>query len=748
MRISPRRAALAATIALLAVAPAARADTFTWTGLGDGHTWSDPENWDQRRAPPNGPTTTAVVNGITSVTDADAAIGELQVTAGATVRGSNFTANRLVMLCGRVGFEQLNALGGEVAGGVIEGTLSVLGSIVQRRATLADCSPTDGGMDTPYTSVSSGAELIILGVWRSSIGSYLLGSNCCGTLTSSAVTVQSTGSLIGDAPGGISVVNAMFRVRGRLYGKIGIDGSRTTFESGAAPSGRGIRPGAVVRLVGGESASIAGRLAIHDGGVLDLVDAPNQLWGPGTIERSPVAGQRPATLRLTGGQVRDAITTGVGVRVEKTGAGRTWIRTLGGVPTSLTVLGPTALAGPGGLDVDGLAEVDLRGATTVTGGVDVRGTSCCRITEIPTLRISGTTTIGRGAKLTVTSASLLLNGRTAGQGELALLRGVHVLGRDSTLGSSTTTLAGNAEVGLFAGALRVDSAVEQLDADVEGPQRTGAGAGLATLSGRGSWAWRSGDIRAEVQLDIPLTASGVATDRVVAGRLATTRSALFAGRLTLDPGSVLRLEGATRFQKLDASTSGTPRALVRVRPDATLRLTGAGPAAVSSLAGVGLEVGGAVELDDRSLSVGSGVVTITTGIVRLQGGTLIALKTFVRPDGRLVGPGVVRGDVENAGTVRLARRGTLDVRGSWESKRQARLELARTGGVADILDVDGGFKADGRLVLSGFVRPPARRPPTLVRAGAVTGAFDRIAGLPARARVFYAARAIRLGRIA
>ncbi len=269
-----------------------------------------------------------------------------------------------------------------------------------------------------------------------------------------------TGRFIGGAPRGFAIENVVLQVRGRLAGQVDLIADDVTFNvGGPVTSGLGIQTGARIRLLGGRTATIVGSLPIRGGGALELIDQENAL-GPGRIEGAAVAGQAPATLRLIGGQVRGRLATGAGVRVEKTGLSKTTIRSLGGVPASLVAAGPAVLGGPGEIDITSGATVELLGGATVTGtGLAVVGLSCCSEVGIPTLNLARTTTIGRGATLTIRSMRLALGGATAGPGTLLLDGGRHTIDAGARLAGATTRLDGLAEVALPNGTVTVDGAV-------------------------------------------------------------------------------------------------------------------------------------------------------------------------------------------------------------------------------------------------------------------------------------------------
>ncbi|MBM3694792.1 MAG: hypothetical protein FJW79_02500 [Actinobacteria bacterium] len=738
-------ALLAAALTVPTASPALAAPrTFTWSGGGLTNGWGDADNWAGKEAPPTSGDTIVDLSaaGATTITGASGQISELRATGGTIVEGSGLTITRRIeAVCVRLSFDNLIVTGGgDIAGGAIYGSMTNQGNITQRPVRTQECLNSDGGMKTPSTLISSAAVLTNAGTWRAN-GAWLLGSNCCGTPTSSRVVNEPTGRFVGLEPGGFAISNLEFQNAGRLEGTVTLDNSHTVLEGGTQVSSRrGVAPGARVTLRGGET-TVEQTFTIGRGGVLRLADENARLVGPGKIETPALPSDRPpGTLRFEGGQVLGFIETGNRLRVEKAGARKLFVRTLGGVPGLLLVKGPAALSGAGPLSIDALAAASFQGAVTVTGAVTVAGTSCCRETEIPLFDVGGTMTLAGGASLAVESARLGLEGAIAGAGRLTLKGGRHYVGNGARL-ATQTVLDANAFVALPNGRVVVDAPVEQRFADLRAPS------GLTRqtlLEGSGSWTWRRGDIQGAVALAIPLVLPATGTERALEGRLELRAASRIGGGLTLYLRSRLTVEGELTLVDAAIDAPGSPAARVRVAPGGTLLVRGSLP---SGIHGATVSIDGTLDLRSAGLDLGDGTLHSEQGDVRLRGQSLTARKVTIQSQASLAGPGSVFGDVVAGGTVSMAARGALEVHGDWRSLPRLRLGLTAAGDLRDSLRVQGHVDLGGRLTVLGFTRPSGT-PTVLVSALTRGGVFDAVTGMPPQTAVDYTNRSVVLKRLA
>jgi hypothetical protein len=420
--------AVAVTTGLLAgglVAPGAAfaSGSETWTGSGDGHSWSDAMNW-SGGVPQSGDSVTIAPTGTQispSVTDlpGGTSLQDLTLTnsslagGGVTVHG-DFTwsvsqsQNVLNAPLTVVGSADISGAGKKITEGKVtfEGNTEVSGT---------------GLLEPEF----SGAAITNAGRFQLDPGSAVDANACC----SNPRKFISTGILAMPASsGGTATLGFM----GLSIGGAVIVGKGSTLDvvSGQASFSPGIAVdnGGTLKFDLGEIVKLAAGIAIDKDTTLQLTRNA-AFTGTGGFTGT-------GTFLWTGGSVEGNLTTGPSVTTTASGSGTKDVSSLSGKPITVTLRGNTTLSGTGPLHLSTGGNLDNEGTLTAESGTTIEAGTCC---SNPLRFTNGGTLIVAGGKKKVTIS--LLAFRNSGTVKLASGKLV-VVALPYTQTSGVTDLAG------------------------------------------------------------------------------------------------------------------------------------------------------------------------------------------------------------------------------------------------------------------------------------------------------------------
>lgn len=294
--------------ALLRPPTIAHAGSFTWTGAGDGSTWTDPSNWNPSNGYPgaegedDSATIVRLGGGPANVTlNTSVTLASLSVAEGSTLRGGVVDIKEDFTWSGGRLYNTINVRAG--AAMTIQGT---------DPKTLAKA---DGGMGmihnygdatwrgTGLLTLQTGASIVNTGTFVAEAGTILVGGTCCATNYN---TFVNEGLLRVITPFPFPPGQVTFR-GAALINSGTVEAVGTTLEleyanhlihNGSIFTGSGR-----TRLTG-PSADLDGIVTIAAGGTLELASIPSRqgiLAGTATING-------PGTLLWTGGTLRADLT--------------------------------------------------------------------------------------------------------------------------------------------------------------------------------------------------------------------------------------------------------------------------------------------------------------------------------------------------------------------------------------------------------------------------------------------------------
>ncbi len=731
--------ALTAAVVLLtgAASPlttSAAGKTHTWVGADptNNRNWGSPKNWSDQEKPQAGDFVVIEGFAVENVAAVEIFAGVTLKKGATLVSGGPLFTHVLDLQCSTL---QISAtvdvtatfVGGELRPTAPGETIEFvnLGTTVVRRPTLlSDGCPPDSIIDAnvlklfPRSSFSNRGFLV-------GDNGQIEGMACC--RSPQVVDNAQTGTI--DATDGLTLESLRLRHRGRIIrGTLTLDGGDHILM---------------------DSARFKQVTVLADGGIVRFADSSST--GRGTVTLGEAS-----TFALTGGAevVGFGTWSGVGTLALREGAlhGRQTISpkvTLsvsGPLPKSI---GPTRKSDPGEVIVEGEAILDTgpltiggklinKGTITVAAGQRPRliGSDCC-VEPVPELLNDGTVRVARNAKLTLQSMRLENQALVSGEGELILDGGDHRLRGRSTIDLKTTATH-SAQIQFF-GAVTLDAELEQKDNAIL------IGGDSVSVGGRGSWSWQDGDVHEQLTF-------GGQIDVLVAGPsqkwIQTSTELTLLGPVKFDHNGALILRNGAKLSTFGTVTLaggriggsnccsdpalvvfGGPVTLERGSPVSTVN-----SADVTFLDTVDLQ-GGILEIPDLDpvFAADSGAKLL------LGGGTFRAAGVVVfGSETELVGPGiVVASTVHMNGGARLAERGRLLIRGSYDQSATGVLKLTFNGANRDLLAVEGTADLAGSLQLSGVASVRAASW-SIVTAGSVFGGFRGLSGLGARHELDYA----------
>jgi fibronectin-binding autotransporter adhesin len=712
--------------ALFAPTAASASSSQTWTGGGDGSSWSDAMNWASNSVPQNGDSVTipavrfparTVVNGMPAGTQLqDLSMTDASLSGGDVTVAGNFSWSV------SQGFE------------ILASTLTVAGDASFSGAGQADVQ---NPMTFEGTTEFNGPGLISIqdagpaitndGVLTVAPNAVVGGSVCC--VNPDVFRNNGTVSMTSAGTGNLATME--FNDQGSVVVAPGslLDITGGPGEFGAAASVTG---GGTLQFEKGASMTLATGVSIGAGSTVTLTGNA-QFFGPGTFTGG-------GKFSWTGGTVQGSLDVGAAIHTTVSGTAAKNL-TSGSTRALLAFHGPTTVQGSGPLEAFN-ADISSSGAFTLKPGATVDASTCCvnpdGFLNTGTLTVpgsaSGTANLARmnftdHGTVAVGAGSTLLD--TAGPGAFgagAVLSGGGTVdfdqGASMTLASgmqlqsgTTLALAGNAE--FF---------------------------GPGSFAGTGKFAWSGGTISGNLNVASSITSSisGTVT-KTLTSPTSTPTALTLHGVTTVSGSGEVELSGTTTLTNLGAMTLNTGTtvgaSVCCVAPDTFVNAgtlivaAGTGTATVTNMQ---FSNSGTVRVNNGTLAINTLGYKQTAGSTQLAGGAITAAKQMNIAGGTLSGFGTITGSVLNGGTVAPSTTGgVLKITGAYNQKSTGTLSSVITGTTPGTkfgqLSVGGKATLAGKLNVNtgnGFV-PGHGQTFSVLLYHTRSGMFGTLSGTPA-----------------
>jgi hypothetical protein len=711
---------------LLAPAAASASSSQTWTGGGDGTSWSDAMNWASNSVPSNGDSVTipavrfparTVVTGMPGGTQ----LQDLTMT-DASLSGGD------VMVAGN--FSWSVSQGFEVLGSplTVEGDASFSGA---GEAESTQPMTFDGTAEFNGPGLLSiqdaGPAITNNGTLTVAPGAVAQGSVCCvnpdvflnnGTV---AMTAAGTGNL----------ANMEFNDQGSVVAGPGslldITGGPGEFGAGAGLSG-----GGTLQFELGASMTLATGVSIGAGSTVTLTGNA-EFFGPGTF----VGGGK---FSWTGGTIDGNLDVGKTIHTTVSGTAKKQLMSPGSTHALLAFHGPTTVQGAGPLEAFA-ADISSSGAFTIRTGATIEGSTCC---------VSPDEFLSTGT-LTVPGSS--------GNANVAFMnfndQGTVVVGAGSTLLDTSgpgefgpgVILSGGGTVGFDQGASMILASNIQIQSGTTVTLTGGSTFfGPGSFTGAGNFAWSGGTINGNLDVGntITTTISGTAF-KTLTSPGSTPTALTLRGVTSLAGSGELELTGATTLSNLGTMTMNTGTivgaSVCCVTPDTfsnggtLIVAAGAGTATTTNMQ---FSNSGTVEVNGGTLAINTLGYKQTAGSTQLAGGAVTAAKQMNIAGGTLSGFGTITGSVLNGGTVAPSTTGgVLKITGGYNQKSSGVLSSVITGTTPGTkfgqLSVGGKATLAGTLKVNtgnGFV-PSHGEAFSVLLYHTRSGTFSALTGTPA-----------------
>lgn len=735
----------AGALALLpAAARAVRAPfvtTLSWTGDGDGSSWSDPQNWSGQAVPQDGdsvviaPTASQTRPSVSGMPGglklADLSLQDSSLAGGDVTVSGDFTWSV------SSSFSTLNA------GLTVEGSASFGGAGEQ---DVMQPMVFDGAVDIAGPGLLSirdaGTAVTSNGVMTVEPGAEMRATVCCGT-TDNLVN-NGTATVPASAAGTAAIGFMRFINQGsvsvgpgstlHVYGGPGTLGKGTGISGGgtlAFDQGAAINVGAAVSVAAGTTLALAGN---------------GEFSGPGGLTGS-------GKFAWSGGTIDGSLDIAKTVRTTISGTARKILMSPGKARALLAFHGPVTVQDSGALEAFA-ANISSSGTFTIKPGATVEASECCaspyKFTNTGTLSVpssaggiaeldwlsfqdQGSVSVGAGSTLHVTvgPGAFSTGASISGGGTLEFDQSAQMtLTSGISIGAATTLeLTGEATF-----------------------------LGPGTFTGHGKFDWTGGTIDGDLSVASTMATiiSGPATKSLTSPARAPTSLTLH-GSTTVTGSGEIDLSGTTTLSNAGTMALGPGTTIGAsvccAAPDhftstGTLQVAaGHGTATVTSLA---FGNSGTVKIKSGTLAVQTLSYRQTAGSTQLAGGSLTAAQPVSIAGGKLTGSGKITGSVRNAGMVTPSTTaGVLTITGNYVQTGSGTLSTVITGTTAGKkfgqLSVGGTATLAGtlRAVTGGGFKPGHGATFAVLVCHARSGKFRRTTGSPPYAAQ-YGATSVRI----
>ena len=678
------------TAALLMPTAASASSNQTWTGDGDGSSWSDGMNWASMTVPSNGdsvtiqPTASEPTPHVTGM-PGGTMLQDLTLT-DASLSGGDVT------------------VAGDFSWSVSHGTETLAATLTaEGDASFGGAGEEDSQdpMTLNSTAEFNGPGLLSIqdsGPAITNNGSLTVAPNAVVRATVCCVNPDvflNTGT-VSLASGTANLAFMEFNDQGSVVvgpgSLLDITGGPGGFGAGADITG-----GGTLQFEQGASMTLATGVSIGAGSTMTLTGNA-EFFGPGTF----VGGGK---FSWSGGTIDGNLDVAKTIHTTVSGTTKKQLMSPGSTHALLAFHGPTTVEGAGPVEAFA-ADISSSGAFTIRTGATIEGSTCC--VNPDEFLSTGTLTVpGSSGKANVTfmnfndqgtvvvgAGSTLLD--TTGPGEFAsgvILSGGGTVDFDQ---GASITLASN---------LQIQSGTTVLltgNAEFFGP---------GSFTGAGNFAWSGGTISGNLDVGntITTTISGTTTKTLTSPN--TTPTALTLHGVTSLAGSgELELFGTTTLSNLGTMTlkTGTTvgASVCCVAPDTFSNggtLLVAASTGTATTTNMQFSNSGTVKVNGGTLAISTLGYKQTAGSTQLAGGSVTAAKQMNIAGGTLSGFGTITGSVLNGGTVAPSTTGgVLKITGAYNQKSTGTLSSVITGTTPGTKF--GQLSVGGKATLAGTLK--------------------------------------------
>jgi hypothetical protein len=723
-------------LALLVAPTAAHAGDDSWTGNGDGHSWSDGMNWASMQEPQDGDSVTIApqhpgafpsVTGLPSGMNLqDLTLNDASLSGGdATVKGT-FTFD-VSAAPSRTLDASLNVTGDAIISGVglklVTGTPTFSGNTEVSAGTL----------ETEFSGgITNAGDFAIDG------GATVKANACC----SSPDKFTSTGTV--SVPSGTATLGFLDFVD---QGSVSVSpGATLEVPSGVAKlsSGDDISGGGTLLFDQGAQVTLASNVAVTAGSTLQLGHEA-ALLGTGSLTGS-------GKFSWIGGNVSGNLTVGKSISTSVSGTETKFVSAPGKKKVTLTLNGPTTLSGTGELETH-LGNITSSGRFQINTGATLGANTCCAAPD----QFTNTGTLAVPASASGTATMQFIDFRDQGSVSVGAGSLLHVIegpvqlsSGDSVSGGGTLEFDGNAPVALASNVTIASGTTAQLTG---GATFTGTG----SLSGSGRFAWTGGAVQGNLSVGRTVTTaiSGTATKSVNSSNgkpvsLTLNGPTVLTGTGELELGLAATVQNLGTFTLKAGTTIGAGTCCSA--PDRLLNggtLVVAAKPSTATISLLQFVNSGTVKVSNGTLSVGTLSYRQTAGRTTLAGGSLTAAQPVDINGGLLTGFGTIHGSVVSGGTVQPSTTGgKLTITGSYTQSRTGELATVLTGTTPGTkfgqLVVNGAAKLAGALSVTtgGGFKPKKGQSFVVLSCKSRSGTFARHTGTPAY-KVSYGTKSVK-----
>jgi hypothetical protein len=662
---------LAASTLILAPMAASASSSQTWTGLGDGSSWGDPQNWASHSVPQNGDSVTI------APTPTQARPVVSQVPGGTQLQDLTLTDTSLsggdITVMGNFSWSVstwFNALATPLT---VQGDASFSGAGEQdSQAPMTFEGNTDIAGPGLLSIQDSGPAITNSGTLTIEPGAVVRADACCTSpdqfINTGTVAVPASAS--GTATLGFMDFNDQGSISVGAGSLLDVPGGPGEFSTGSGLSG-----GGTLQFDQGAAITLGAKMPISAASTLVLTGNA-EFFGPGSFTGG-------GKFSWTGGTIDGNLDVAKTIHTTLSGTAKKILMSPGSPPALLAFHGPTTVQGSGPLEAF-QANISTSGTFTIKPGAAVDASACCvspdEFLNTGTLTVpasgSGTAHLDwlnfndQGAVSVGTGSTLRM---TVGPGEFSPGAGISGGGTLEFDQNASMTLASNLSIGAATTMLQTGGATF---------------AGPGSFTGTGSYRWSGGTINGNLNVaaTIGTTISGTATKTITSPTTTPTALTLH-GSTTVQGSGEVELTGTTTLNNLGTLTmqAGTTvgGSVCCVAPDhftngGTLNVAaGTKTATATNLA---FSNSGTVKITGGTLFVNSVSYQQTAGSTQLAGGSLSAAQQINITGGTLSGFGAITGSVHNAGTVSPSTTGgVLKISGTYQQTSAGVLSSVITG---------------------------------------------------------------------
>jgi hypothetical protein len=723
------------SLALLPAQNASAATTFTWSGNGDAHTWTNPQNWTPSDGTPQDGDTVTIdgnwtINSVPTISLESLSMSgpEMLGAHGPILVGPNSTiTTKLLTWSGR----------GSLAASLVVTQAGQLSNITAPGPTLDNSATALGNPPVTFTNngltsqvgafgltagPGSGAQIINNGTWHAVGETTIASGNCCGASTGvidNHGTITVAGKLVLDHAKFVAEQNSEFH---GLPGTIEVRGGSAQLLGPWSING-----GAKLQLTSNAEANIGGTTKV--GGEIQQEQA-SKITGTGTFDGR-------GKYRWLGGQILANLTLG---------------SSLTGVVEGASLPNRELSSGIGGgvLTVEGkvnqTADVLMNGKIVNNGTWHVPTDTHTTVgagglgTPPKQFRNAGTIKVDSGAELSLKLLELSNptdKGVIEGGGMLFLSGGIHQLSDGGSINGPGTKLklVDGAEVHA-SGTLKLDQARVQVEnAELWGTSSIGGNG--TTVFVRGTIV---GDLTTgkDVSLILPVDPGPIILDGATGAGILRTKGDVRQNhpeQISMLGDAEIQNSGTWLMDHANFEGEGENRFV----NEGKLTVTESGSAKFSVVRFVNTGFKSHVLVDDRATAEFTGISprVISDGLIELRRSRIVTELPLVLAGGShggaLMGKGGVHGDVTNGGNVDPGRgndRGTLHVSGEYRQLTSGTLFMDIFSSGSDEI-VAGALALDGALHVSNEGSEPLQRDDRLLLSAtdSRSGKFETVTGL-------------------